>query len=232
VYGYPCDVEAIAAIARRRGLKVIYDGAHAFDTTLDGTPLATFGDATILSFHATKLFHTVEGGAIAISDAEVAKRAALLRAFGHVNDDYYSVGTNAKASEIHAAMGLCMLPRVKEIIARRKVLSQKYDALLRSKDLRLPVAPPGLGYNYSYYPVVFASEAVTLRVKGAMADAGIGTRRYFYPSLNRLPYLASTTPCPISEDVCTRVLCLPLYDGLSVEDVERICGIVAASLGG
>jgi dTDP-4-amino-4,6-dideoxygalactose transaminase len=210
VYGYACDVAALEDIARRHRIKVIYDAAHAFGSTLRTKPLAAYGDVSVVSFHATKLFHSVEGGVVVTDDDEVARKLRLHRSFGHIGDDYLAVGTNAKNSEFHAAMGLCMLPRVSELIALRKTLSEQYDHLLAQLPLTRPQpVATGLNYNYAYYPVIFPTEAALLGAKKALEMADIVPRRYFFPSLNRLPYRLGE-PCPVSEDVAARVLCLPL----------------------
>lgn len=233
VYGYPCDVVRIQQIADKHKLKVIYDAAHAFGVRLAGESILQHGDCSTLSFHATKLFHTVEGGAVACKDAEVAKRVFLMKKFGHIGeDDYLDIGINAKMSELHAAMGRCVLPNVNESIATRKECSGWYDEQLEGCLLQRPVPPVGLEYNYAYYPVVFHSHEVMLKVRQALIDNGIGPRRYFYPSLNTLPFLKPELKraCPISEGISSRVLCLPLYAGLSKAEVDVICGIIKQTL--
>lgn len=226
VYGNPCDVDAIQKLADKYGLKVIYDGAHAFGSSYQNKALLSFGDISTCSFHATKLFHTVEGGAIITNDDETANQLMLYRQFGHVYDDYYSMGINAKNSEFHAAMGLAVFPHLKEIIERRRSLSALYDENLSGLSLQAPLALKGTGYNFGYYPVVFSSEEKLLGVKELLAKNGINTRRYFFPSLNRLPYLKNTNPCPVSESVARRALCLPLYPQLKEENVLTICEII------
>ncbi|MBI2472662.1 MAG: DegT/DnrJ/EryC1/StrS family aminotransferase [Planctomycetes bacterium] len=233
VYGYPCDVVNIEQIARKHGLKVIYDAAHAFGVRLNGQPILRHGDVSALSFHATKLFHTTEGGALVCRDKQVAKRIYLMRKFGHIGeDDYLEVGVNANMSEIHAAMGLCILPRVNEIVSYRRALSEHYDSSLKGLGLIRPQADKGLEYNYAYYPVVFPSHGNMMRVRQALLDNGVGPRRYFYPSLNRLPYLRPEIqrPCPVSESITSRVLCLPLYFGLKQNELEMICKVVAEGM--
>jgi dTDP-4-amino-4,6-dideoxygalactose transaminase len=233
VYGYPCDVVKIQKIADKHNLKVIYDAAHAFGVKLFGESLLLHGDCSTLSFHATKLFHTGEGGAVVCKDAEVTKRIFLMKKFGHIGeDDYLDIGINAKLSELHAAMGLCVLPKVNDIIASRKECSDWYGKQLKSCSLQRTVSPVGLEYNYAYYPVIFSSHEVMMRVRQALMDNGIGPRRYFYPSLNTLPYLKPELKraCPISEDMSSRVLCLPLYVGLSKAEVAIICGIIRRCL--
>ena len=233
VYGYPCDITKIQQIADKHKLKVIYDAAHAFGVKLFGESLLLHGDCSTLSFHATKLFHTGEGGAVVCKDAEIAKRVFLMKKFGHIGeDDYLDIGINAKMSELHAAMGLCVLPKVNDIIAARKECSGWYDEYLEGCLLQCPISPAGLEYNYAYYPVIFTSPEVMMRVRQALLDNGIGPRRYFHPSLNALPFLKQELKraCPISESVSSRVLCMPLYVGLSNAEVEIICSIIKRSL--
>ena len=159
VYGHPCDVESIHEIAERHRLKVIYDAAHAFGGKYKDQPLANFGDIATLSFHATKLFHTVEGGAIVTNDDDAARRIAYLRNFGHQGpESFQGLGINGKNSELHAAMGLCILPKVPDIIARRRLLCELYDQLLQGSGLKRPRQLAGTHYNYAYYPVLFPSE--------------------------------------------------------------------------
>lgn len=233
VYGYPCDVVKIQQIADQYHLKVIYDAAHAFGVKLRGESLMLHGDCSALSFHATKLFHTAEGGAVVCKDSEVAKRVHLMKKFGHFGEeDYLDIGINAKMSELHAAMGLCVLPKVGEIMAARKACSAWYDKRLEGGSLQRPVPPAGLEYNYAYYPVLFPSHDVMMRVRRTLLDKGIGPRRYFHPSLNTLPFLkpALKRACPVSEDISSRVLCLPVFMGLQEGEVEGICDIVQESM--
>lgn len=220
VYGIPCDVERIDAIAKKHNLKVIYDGAHAFGCMYKGKSLLSYGDISTCSFHATKLFHTVEGGCIIANDEKISKQLMLYRQFGHVGDEYFSIGINAKNSEFHAAMGLCVLPRIKEIIANRKEISRKYDEAIK-EIVQKPAIDSALVYNYGYYPVVFASEEQLLESIKILAQYNVTGRRYFYPSLNELPYLQKQA-CPVSEDISRRVLCLPLYYGLEEDHVKTI----------
>lgn len=224
VYGIACDVETIEAIAKKHQLKVIYDAAHAFGCTYKGLSLLSYGDISTCSFHATKLFHTVEGGCIIANDAAVNRQLMMYRQFGHVYDDYFSVGVNGKNSEFHAAMGLCVLPQVDKIIAERKNITAQYDAAL-SAIIQRPVIDNGLVYNYGYYPIVFNNETQLLQVVENLTKNNISGRRYFYPSLNELPYLQKQA-CPVSEDISRRVLCLPLYVGLLPEEIELIIDCV------
>lgn len=226
VYGFPCDVVRIEAIARKHNLKVIYDAAHAFGVRLYDRSIFSYGDLSTASFHATKLFHTIEGGAVFTSDAGLAHQIFLHKSFGHLGDDYYTIGINGKNSEFHAAMGLCVLPRVPAFIERRKQLAALYTELLSPNEtLMLPQCPEGVEYNYAYFPVVFASEELMLGVRAELAGNGINTRRYFFPSLNQLPYVNGES-CPVSEDIAKRVLCLPFYQELAEEDLIRIAKFV------
>jgi len=225
VYGNPCDVNAIADIAKRHNLKIIYDGAHAFGCNYNGKSLLAYGDVTTCSFHATKVFHTVEGGAIICHDNAVAAHVSLQRSFGHVGDEHFAVGINGKNSEFHAAMGLCNLVHLEQIINSRKAISSWYDELLHSS-LQRPAALPGTEYNYAYYPVVLPSEAVLNKVVDQLNKKNIYPRRYFYPSLNTLSYLTDKKACPVSENYSLRVLSLPLYVGLLQDEVEQISRII------
>ena len=230
VYGNPCDVERIAAIAEKNKLKVIYDAAHCFGVTYKGQSICNYGDVSTLSFHATKLFHTVEGGAIVMRNEELAKKIFLMRQFGHLNDDHFSLGINGKASEFHAAMGLCILPQINKLITARKQVSEWYDDLLNRSIIEKPAVRPQTGYNYAYYPIIFQSEEQLLRIVKALKEKQVGARRYFYPSLNVLPYLKEKYSCPVSEDISVRVLSLQLYPELEKADVERISQIINKNL--
>jgi len=230
VYGNPCDVEKIAAIAQKHNLKVIYDGAHAFGATYKGKQVLAYGDVSTCSFHATKILHTVEGGCLATDNDELADQLRLIRSFGHVGDDYYAAGINGKNSEFHAAMGLANLPYLPSIIESRKQASEMYDTLLAPLGLQRPVALEGTTYNYAYYPVLFKNEASLLAIKDSLQANGIVPRRYFYPSLNTLPYLKDKSSCPVSEDVAARVLCLPLFFGMENENLIFICNIIKENI--
>ncbi|NID12693.1 DegT/DnrJ/EryC1/StrS family aminotransferase [Fibrivirga algicola] len=227
VYGNACRIEQIEALATKYNLKVIYDGAHAFGAEYNGRAVLDYGDVSTCSFHATKVFHTVEGGCLITSDDELAKKMQHFGTFGHHGDEYYSMGINAKSSEFHAAMGLCVLPKVDELIAARKTISEQYNSLLDFTRISRPILSPGMTrYNYAYYPIVLASEQVLLNVVETLTAEGIVPRRYFYPSLNTLPFVENAQSCPVSEDIALRVLSLPLYPSLAETDVARICQLV------
>ena len=229
VFGYACNVEKIKEIADKYNLKVIYDGAHAFASKYNGKSLLSYGDITTCSFHATKLFHTVEGGACIVKNKNVSDKLELQKRFGQNGEYQLSLGINAKQSEFHAAMGLANFEYLPKIISIRKHIVELYDSLLNGI-IKRPKDQENLEYNYAYYPVVFKSEKELLKVFDELHKKDIFPRRYFWPSLNTLPYLEEKQSCPISEDICSRIACLPLYVGLSDSDVEKICTIIKESL--
>jgi len=228
VYGFPCDVDAIKDIADRHGLKVIYDGAHAFGTIYKAKSLTSYGDACTLSFHATKLFHTVEGGAVILHSEEVRKKMRLQRSFGHIGDEHFELGINGKMSEMHAAMGMAVLPYVPELIKTRRSLTERYAERLKEVNVTMLSIPVETEFNYGYLPLILPTGKRQI-VTDALAAVQIHPRRYFFPSLNTLPYL-EYAQCPVSEDMASRMLCMPLYRELSLEDVDRICSVIAAAL--
>jgi dTDP-4-amino-4,6-dideoxygalactose transaminase len=226
VYGNPCDVDKIERIARKHSLKVIYDAAHAFGTKVANRSLLSYGDVSTVSFHATKLFHTVEGGALVTPSPGVLKRMAEMRNFGHISPIAFSeIGINGKNSELHAAMGLCNLRYVEEILRVRRALSRHYDDNLRGCPIAKPSIAEGCDYNHAYYPVIFESEEILLSIVDMLNLNKIFPRRYFYPSLSRLPYVKDQS-APIAEDIAKRVLCLPLYHDLSIEEIDMICRLI------
>ncbi len=225
VFGQPCDVEKIETIAKKHKIKVIYDGAHAFGVMYKGKSLLSYGDIATCSFHSTKLFHTVEGGCVITHDKAISDKVELLKRFGHDGDDHYMLGINAKASEFHAAMGLCNLKYIDDIIHKRKTIHELYDALLADEVEKLQIQG-GAEHNYAYYPVVVQSEAQLKKIVAGMNKKNIFPRRYFHPSLNQLPYITSKHDCPVSEDVASRILCLPLYHDLAESAIRKISGVI------
>ena len=233
VYGIPSNVETIQSIAEKYNLKIIYDAAHAFGVQYKNKSILTFGDVSTLSFHATKLFHTVEGGGIATNNDELAHRISYMRNFGHKGqEEFWGVGINGKNSEFHAAMGLCNYPFIESILASRKLLSQLYDQyfLEFGVTLQRPVIPESTIYNYSYYPVVFASEKQLLAVRDSLNASYIYPRRYFFPTLNSLPYVDNSKSMPIAESISARILCLPLYNDLPKEVIKLVCSTISKTL--
>lgn len=225
VYGNPCDVVEIEKIAAKHKLKVIYDGAHAFGATYNNKQVLSFGDIATCSFHATKIFHTIEGGAIITNDDELAKKMILYRQFGHLADDHYSIGINGKSSEFHAAMGLCLLPMMDEFIANRKASAELYDQFLAALGLQQLQPLEGTVYNFSYYPILVDTEGRLLKIRDFLEQHKIITRRYFFPSLNKLPQYTGED-CPVSESVSLRVLALPMYYNMKETDIDRICKLI------
>jgi dTDP-4-amino-4,6-dideoxygalactose transaminase len=228
VYGNPCAVGQIKEIAERNNLKVIYDAAHAFDVKLDGDSVLNHGDISTLSFHATKVFHTGEGGAVITNDDELAHRLKYLGNFGHNGTEaFFGLGVNAKVSEFHAAMGLCMLPEMPQVIENRKLAVELYDEAFNDlSEVYGMHINSNVSHNYSYYPVVFNSEQVLLEVQAVLNKENVFPRRYFYPSLNKLPYLKEYKEMPIAEGISTRILCLPLSSEISETKVKWICNII------
>jgi dTDP-4-amino-4,6-dideoxygalactose transaminase len=230
VYGIPCHVESIKVIAQKHNLKVIYDAAHSFGTQYKGQSLLNYGDISTLSTHATKLFHTVEGGAVITKDAKLLKKMAYLRNFGHDGPDKYNgVGINGKNSEFHAAMGLANLPCVTDIIEKRKSDSTRYDSWLLKHNLIRPTIPANTEYNYAYYAIIFDDEKNTVKVFNELAKHEIFARRYFYPSLSKLNYVKSQNT-PICDNIASKILCLPLYYDLSSQEIDMISRIIIRTL--
>ena len=230
VFGNPCHVTAIDAIAKKHNLKVIYDAAHAFGVTYEGKSLFDYGDVSTCSFHATKLFHTGEGGALFCNDAELHRKMFYSHNFGHDGPlAFHGLGINGKISELQSAMGLTVLPYIDEIIKSRKDTVDYYTENLDFNKLLTIKIRENTTWNYSYYPILFDSEEQLLRVQKALNEAQIFPRRYFYPSLNTIDFVKGT-PMPISESVAARVLCLPLYAGLLEEELSLITSITNNSL--
>ncbi|MBP6386919.1 MAG: DegT/DnrJ/EryC1/StrS family aminotransferase [Pseudarcicella sp.] len=230
VYGNPCDIEAIKILADKHNLKVIYDGAHAFGVSEGNNSLLKHGDISTCSFHSTKVFHTIEGGAIITEDDDMAYLIDRYRSFGHIGDDYITVGINGKNSEFHAAMGLCNLNHFKDIVASRKSISDFYDKNLDFTSLKKPIVKSQIISNYAYYPVFFETESKLLQVKNALESNKIYPRRYFYPSLSTLKFISPQSNCLISDDIATKALALPLYYDLELKDQSYICKIINQQL--
>lgn len=229
VYGNAGDLEEQEGLAKEWGIPLIYDGAHAFGVkNKEGESIFDFGDISTCSFHATKLFHTVEGGAVFAKDQDLLQKVRGLRSFGHKNDDYFAAGINGKNSEFHAAMGLVNLKHFQAIKSHRKWASEFYDAHL-PKDLQKFQWNPNWEKNYGYYPVIFDDEAQLLRCLNALNQVEIFPRRYFYPALNTLRFVPSMA-CPVAEDVAKRIACLPLSASIAENDLAQICQIIQENL--
>jgi len=228
VYGNPCEVKKIERLASKYGLSVIYDAAHAFDVEVEGEPVLKYGDVSTCSLHATKYYHSIEGGLVVSDSARVHTEVGHMRSFGfNSNYDFHGLGINGKNSEFHAAMGLANLEHLVAIKAKRRQLSEVYDSLLKNLPLRQPTWKERSSKNYAYYPIIFEDEEILLRTMAFLEAEQVYTRRYFYPALNRaLPYVEMKNPTPVCDSISKRVLCLPLYYDLTLEDVEKVCKII------
>jgi dTDP-4-amino-4,6-dideoxygalactose transaminase len=230
VFGNPCNVEVIEVIAKKYGLKVIYDAAHCFGVTYNGESIFNYGDISTCSFHATKLFHTGEGGAMFCKDGELNHKLFYSHNFGHNGPvDFFGLGINGKISELQAAMGLSVLPYMNEILEERKKVVKYYDEHITNTSIKKILIRKNVYWNYSYYPVIFESEKELLKIQDLLVQSLIYPRRYFYPSLNTIEY-ANGGKMPISESIATRILCLPLYVGLTESDLKLICDILTSNL--
>ena len=230
VFGNPCNIEAIEEIAKKHNLKVIYDAAHSFGVTYKDETLFNFGDVSTCSFHATKLFHTGEGGALFCKEKDLFHKLFYSHNFGHNGPlDFYGLGINAKISELQSAMGLAIFPYMDTIISERKKVVDFYNASLNFKILKGLKLRENTSWNYSYFPVVFESEEQLLKVQKVLNENDIFPRRYFYPSLNTIQYVEGKE-MPISESIASRIICLPLYVGLSTNELEQIVSIINMSL--
>lgn len=229
VFGNPCDVDAIQAIADKHKLKVVYDAAHAFGSEYKDQSVLNFGDISTLSFHSTKLFHTIEGGAVITNDDELAKKVRLMINFGISSPTAIeSVGTNAKMNEFEAAMGLCVLDEIDTIRQRREDIWQVYTNEL-SNIVELQQWNEHGKNNCAYAPILFESEEQLLRIEAKLKENDILPRRYFYPSLDTLAYLNSKQVCKHSRDIASRILCLPIYPTLKLDDVQKIINIMESN---
>ena len=218
VFGNPCDVEAINIIAQKYSLKVIYDAAHCFGVKYMGKSIFEYGDVSTCSFHATKIFHTGEGGAIFCKDPDLYHKLFYSHNFGHNGPlEFYGLGINGKISELQAAMGLAVYPYLNVIFDGRKKACENYDKLIDFSYLNKLNIRDETTWNYSYYPVLFESENDLLKVESVLVKNSIFPRRYFFPSLNGLNYV-NRCSAPVSESVTKRILCLPLYNDIDIEN--------------
>lgn len=231
VFGNACDVEAIDAIAQKHNLKLIYDASHAFGVNYKGQSLLNHGDVATLSFHATKLFHTGEGGAIVFKRKEDFERAKKMINFGITDQETIEeLGINAKMNELQAAMGLCVLDEMKENLEARARIWYRYEEAL-AKALQFQALPGTLDYNYAYVPALFRSEEQVMRVSARLRENGVQARRYFYPSLESVECMGAKAEQTVSENIARRVLCLPIFDQLSSSEQNRIVQLVKIELG-
>lgn len=223
VFGNSCDVDAIDAIAKKHQLKVIYDGAHAIGSTYNGKSLLEYGDITATSLHATKLLNTAEGGGCITTNNEWHEKLKRIRFFGH-NDkkDIVEDGFNGKMTEVHAALGIANLKYYDEVLNDRKEKYHLYkETLSNLSGLTFQKIKQGTP-NFSYFPVIFESEAQLLKVENVLNAEKIYPRRYFYPSVNTYTNIIEYQPTPVSEDIAKRIFCLPLYWKLNINEMETI----------
>jgi len=229
VFSNPCDIEAIEYIAEKYDLKVIYDAAHAMCVGYNGKSILEYGDISVSSFHATKIFNTGEGGCCVTLNDGLAKRIERLRFFGYDdNKEIVDDGCNGKMTEIHAALGLANLEYIDGVLGKRREIFNLYHSLLAELEYISFQRFPENSYNYSYMPVVFDSEEQLVGVLQALERNNVFARRYFYPSLNTIRHLSRKEKAEHSERVAKTILCLPSYDELSLEIVEMICGIISS----
>jgi len=233
VFGNPCDIDAIQNIAEKHDLKVIYDAAHCFGTQYKGKSIYEYGDISTASFHATKLFHTVEGGAVFTNSEELHRKMRYMRNFGHAGEETFKgVGINGKNSELHAAMGLANLKYIEKILdSRREQCGYYYEFLgdfyfeNTEGSLQTILINPSAEWNYSYLPLIFEDEVTALRVKTNLEKEKIYPRRYFYPSLETLDYVQSAN-VNISRDISSRILCMPLFFELSQTEIREVYKLI------
>lgn len=231
VYGYPCEVKKINALAKKYNLKVIYDAAHAFGVKVDNESILNYGDISMISFHATKLFHTIEGGML-VHNSDLKNKLDTLKNFGIVDkDDIVEQGINAKMNEFQAAMGLANMPYLNNIIARRKEITEKYRALLKIDGIKLVHEKNNIQYNYAYFPILIDEKKYGItrdELYDILMKNNIFSRKYFYP-------LTSDAVCYKKNDknnlnnakyVADRILTLPLYPNMSDENIKKICEII------
>lgn len=226
VFGNPCEISKIEQIALKYNLKVIYDAAHSFGVRYKGKSIFDYGDVSTCSFHATKIFHTGEGGAIFCNNAQLMHQFFYSHNFGHNGPlAFHGLGINAKISELQAAMGLAVLPFMQHIMEERKKVVEYYNAHLNFRNLKKLRLRETTDWNYSYYPIIAESEDHLLQIQKELNGNSIFPRRYFYPSLNTIAYVKGQS-MPVSESIASRILCLPLYVGLKESVLEHICEII------
>ncbi len=226
VFGNPCHVEAIESMAKKHNLAVIYDAAHCFGVTYNGTSIFNFGDVSTCSFHATKIFHTGEGGAMFCKDENLFHKLFYSHNFGHNGPlEFYGLGINAKISELQSAMGLAVFDELDFIFSERKKVVDFYLNNLDFTQISTMKIRKNTQWNFSYFPVIFNSEEELLKVQNRLNESDIFPRRYFYPSLNTINFVKGEA-MPISESIASKILCLPLYVGLEKQNLEKITTII------
>lgn len=226
VFGNPCNVEKIEEIAQKHKLLVIYDSAHAFGVKYRSKSLFKYGDISTCSFHATKLFHTGEGGALFCNNKSYTEKVFYSHNFGHDGpENFHGLGINGKISELQAAMGLAVFPHLSLIIGLRKDIVEMYNDKLSFKYFRKLKIRENTEWNYSYYPIIFDSEDSLIKAQKKLNQNNIFPRRYFYPSLNKVNFIKGAE-MTISEEISSKVLCLPLSTTLQIKDIDLICNLI------
>lgn len=228
-FGHPCDVDELDRISTKYNIPVIYDAAHAFGVKVNGKSIFEYGTISTCSLHATKVFHSVEGGLCISKDAGLIEKIRIVKNFGIDNFEQKYIGINAKNSEFHSAMGLCVLNHLDEIIEKRKRVHEMYTEMLDNY-VTIPAFKDNVEYNYIYYPILFKDEKELLAVFEKLNKKGIFPRRYFYPSLNELPIFDSNVETPVSSDISKRIACLPMDTYLEKSDIELICNIIKENI--
>lgn len=231
VFGNPCDINGIAEIANRYNLKIIYDAAHAFGSTYNGKSVLEYGDVSAVSLHATKILNCAEGGGCVANDIELVEKLERIRFFGHDNSkNVIEEGFNGKMTEVHAALGLANLKYFSDVLNDRKTKYLLYKKLLSEFDkIKFQIEKYGES-NYSYFPIILESEELLIKIESELNSKNIFPRRYFYPSVNTYSALYKHESNHWSENIAKRILCLPLYRNLKIEQIEEICKIIYGCL--
>ncbi len=232
MYGFPCDVLAFETLSRKYGIPVIYDAAHAFGVEVNGQSVLNYGDASILSLHATKVLHSVEGGVVVANQEDVAEKVEWMRRYGHNGfGDFHGTAINAKLSELHAAMGIANLRTFNRNTSVRMQLTEWYDSAFSQTESAAPVpCPPAVNRNYAYYPVLFRDEPSLETFMMRLQDFDIHARRYFWPCLTQIPSHKLDGNVPIAESVSKRILCLPLASSWNEDELSQLKHGVSAAL--
>ena len=231
LFGNPCDVGRIADIARSAGLPVIYDAAHAFGSLYNSRHVPTYGDAGVVSFHATKILHTVEGGGLILHSEDDYLQAKILINNGmDASRSFVGIGINGRLSELHAAMGLCLFDKFQDRLARRRILAKHLQHGLNGSGVEWPRSLPGAEPNHAFVPIILADDVLANLTEAALEAADIPVTRHFSTLLNRMPFLAPESDMPAAQAMCNRVLCLPLESTMTLSDIDRICSVVRKTL--
>jgi dTDP-4-amino-4,6-dideoxygalactose transaminase len=227
VYGNPCNVEELNKLAKKYNIKIIYDGAHAFGVKINNRSVFSYGDISTCSLHATKLYHSIEGGIISTNNQDLSDRISQIRNFGFSGPESFGeLGVNGKNSELHAAMGLVNLKFIDQIHEKRKIISERYKEKLAGLNIKYQIWHKNAKNNYSYFPIILESEDLVNQVVSILNKNQVSTRRYFYPALSSsLPYLPKID-MEVTDTISKRIICLPIYYDLNIADVDFISDII------